>query len=170
VVRVVVKCDLVRIPEPVATVANIVGGDAEIESAKPEASRTASREVEDMAAAERPGEMTVLPGMIEVVVGIAAPGIVADPLAVGVNVWCIGVTPPVSERVIGLIRSRLAVEGRRSASGNVPAHTTTTVFSATMLRYRGKRKTEQNCDQPYRYFHVVSSGKNLRKCAPSPFL
>jgi hypothetical protein len=62
VVGVFVDHDIVAIPKPVAAEADIVGSDAEIESAEPKAIRAASAEVPDAAATEAAGKVAVLPG------------------------------------------------------------------------------------------------------------
>lgn len=97
VVGVFVDNDIVTVPEPVAAEADVVGGDAEIESAEPKAIRAASAEVPDMAAAEAASKVAVLPGMVEVVVDIVMAGIVTDPFAVGVNVRHVGMASLVVE-------------------------------------------------------------------------
>ena len=70
VVGVFVDHDLVAVPEPVVAETDVIRSYAEIKATEPEAVGTASREMPDVAAAEAAGEASVLPGMIEIVVGI----------------------------------------------------------------------------------------------------
>jgi hypothetical protein len=85
-VGVVVDYDLVGAPVPVLAKAVVSGGRAEIETAEPEALTVATFDAPHVALAEASGEAAMLPGMINVIVGIIAAGIVAYPLIVGVNV------------------------------------------------------------------------------------
>ncbi len=90
VVGVFVDHDIVAIPEPVAAVADVEVGDGEAKTAKPEQARSSAAQMPHMPAAEAAGEASMLPGMIEVIVNVIPAGIVADPLAVGMNVGSIG--------------------------------------------------------------------------------
>lgn len=92
VIGIVVDYDLVGGPIPVVTKAVVKGCHAEVEAAEPEAFAVAAFDVPLMAAADAACEAAMLPGMIEVIVRIIAPGIVADPLIVGVNVRGLGVS------------------------------------------------------------------------------
>ena len=113
-VGIFVDDDVVAIPEPVVAEAEIVRRDAEIEAAEPEAAGTASREMPDVAAAEASGEVTVFPGMVEVIVNVVVAGPVADPFPVRVDVRCVGM----SDFVVvvrgrrGWMRCRLRTVGR----------------------------------------------------------
>ncbi len=55
----------------------------------------------DVRLAETAGEVSMLPGTVEMVVGIVAAGIVSDPLAVGVGVRDIGMSGLVGEAAAG---------------------------------------------------------------------
>ena len=92
VVGIFVDDYLVGAPLPVVAETVVVGEDAEVEAAEPEAIAAASFDAEDVAAAEAAVEMAMLPGMIDVVVGIIAAGIVADPFAISVHVGSFGVS------------------------------------------------------------------------------
>jgi len=65
--------------------AHVEGGNAETKTAKPEQVRTSAAEMPDMAPAETTGEVSLLPALIEMIVNVAAAGIVANPLAVGIH-------------------------------------------------------------------------------------
>ena len=97
VVGIVVDDDVVAIPEPVVAEAEVIGRDAEIKTAEPEATGAATAEVPDVAAADAAGEASVLPGMVEVVVNVVAASVMADPFAVGVDVRSVRVTGLVVE-------------------------------------------------------------------------
>jgi hypothetical protein len=102
VVRIVVDDDVVRGPVPVAYIIEVVGGYAEVESAEPETAWAAATETPDVSAANLAGEMSVLPRMIEMIVGVAGSG-VADPCVIAVNVRGVGM-------------ARLVYMGRTTAS------------------------------------------------------
>jgi hypothetical protein len=82
--------DLVSGPVPIVAKGVISRRDAEIEAAEPETRPIAAGDTPNVAAAEAAGEVAVLPGMIEVIVRIILAGVVADPLAVGVDVRSFG--------------------------------------------------------------------------------
>ena len=73
VIRIIVEDDLIGGPIPVAAVADVIGRYAEVESAEPEAARTASAETPDVSAANLTGKVSVLPGMVEMIVRIVRP-------------------------------------------------------------------------------------------------
>jgi len=88
VVGVVINDDVVGVPEPAVGVVEVIGGDAEVEAIEEEAAAVSAAETVDIAGAEVAGEVSVGPGLVEVVVVLAA--VVPDPLAVVVNVGGIG--------------------------------------------------------------------------------
>jgi hypothetical protein len=74
----------------------------------------------DVAAAEAAGEVTVFPRMIKVVVRIVATGVVADPLAIGVDVRSVGMAGFVGEVRSCLRGRRMGRAGRSwTMRGNV---------------------------------------------------
>src|SRR5260370_795808 len=79
VVGIFVDDDGIAVPIPVVGVVVIVGSYAEIEAAEPKALAISSAKVIDVAAAKAAGEAAVFPGMIEMIVRVAATGIMADP-------------------------------------------------------------------------------------------
>src|ERR1700722_4800573 len=121
-VRVVVDHDLVGAPLPVAAEAVVSRGHVKIETAEPEALAVAAFDAPHVALADASGEAAMLPGMIKVVVGIIAAGIVAYPLVVGVNVRSFGVAGPVGI-FWSLWRCTVLWRPRRSrtARGDVPS-------------------------------------------------
>ena len=102
VIRVLVDHDIVTIPEPVITEVVVVGGNAEVETTKPETLPVSSSEPKDMAAAESTGKASVFPRMVEVVMGVTTAGIVSDPLVVCVNVGSFRMSPLVCKVVVFL--------------------------------------------------------------------
>ena len=112
VVGVFVDDDVVGVPVPAVDVGEVPGGYAEVEASEPEAGGSASAEAPDVGGTEAGGEVAVLPGVVEVVVGIVAAGVVADPAAL-IDVGVVGVSGGVVEvAVIGRVGS--AVEGLRA--------------------------------------------------------
>ena len=97
VVGVFVDDDVVGVPVPAIDVGEVVGGYAEVEATEPEAGGAASDETPDVGGAEAGGEVAVLPGVVEVVVGIVGAGVVADP--VGVSTWGALGCPGASEKL-----------------------------------------------------------------------
>lgn len=86
VVGIFVDDDVVAGPIPVVAIAEIRGGDAEIETVKPETGRAAAGEVPDMAFAEAPAEVAMLPRMILVEAGVFGARFMADPFALVIDV------------------------------------------------------------------------------------
>src|ERR1017187_1862988 len=102
VVRILVDHNLVAVPEPVAHVAVLERRDLESKAAEPEY----------VLWTEASREPTVCPDVVQVVLGVVAPGIVSDPaIATGVDVRGDGMP--------GLVGgdARLAGSGRMSARG-----------------------------------------------------
>lgn len=70
VIGIFVDDDVVASPVPVVAIANVRACNAEIETVKPEAGRTAAGEMPDMAFAKAAAEVAMLPRMIEMEAGI----------------------------------------------------------------------------------------------------
>jgi hypothetical protein len=99
-----------------------------------------------VAAAETAFEMTVLPGMIEVVASIIAPVIVTNPFAVVVHVRSLGMAFVVAVRSLLATFMGIAVIGGRTVARNISTADIMVVASFAMisvLRPGGDRK-EQN--------------------------
>lgn len=113
VIGILVDDDLVGVPEPIVAVIEVRGRDGEIKAAEPEALAIAAGDAPDVAAAEAAVEVAVLPRMIEMETGVIAAGIVADPLAVGVDVRSfrmplpVGVVATLRLLMLGLLMLRL---------------------------------------------------------------
>jgi hypothetical protein len=90
VVGIFVNDNVIGVPEPVVAVADVIGSDAKVESAEPETVGAASGEPRYVAPAETSGEVAMFSGMVEVIVRIVGAAVVADPLAIGVDVRGIG--------------------------------------------------------------------------------
>jgi len=104
VVGIFVDDDGIAVPIPVVGVVVVVGSYAEIEAAEPKALAVSSANVIDVAAAKAAGEAAVFPGMIEMIVRVAATGIVADPSAIVVDVRRIRMTLPIAEGASVVLR------------------------------------------------------------------
>jgi len=125
-VGVVVDYDLVTIPQPVVAKSNIVGSNAEVKTAKPEARRAAAFNPVDMAAANSTGEVSMFPGMVEMVVSIIRAAVMANPFSVGVNVGSFGMACLIGKGLVCGLRARIvhwrgAVGWNESASHAVSA-------------------------------------------------
>jgi hypothetical protein len=132
VVGIFVDHDIVAVPEPVTAVTDVEGSDAEIEAREPKPARAATREMPNVTAAEAPGEVSMLPGMIEVKAGVIPAIVMSDPLTIVVNVRRFGVSLTIPKCGMRVCRARRAVKGR----GPVTRNKTATDFA--MLGQRGK--------------------------------
>ena len=133
VIRVVVKDDIVAVPIPAIAVGNVIGRDTEIESSEPEAVWTSANQPPYMVSADLSREVSVFPGMVEVIVCVSRACMTHPAVIVGVNVRRFGMSGLISEIlaliVVGRLRSVLwCLPGHRSSAlrtsrGNVsPAH------------------------------------------------
>ena len=87
IVRIVVEDDVVTVPQPFAGVVVVIWGDAKEKAAKPEAVPAATLDTINVITANLATKATMLPRMIEVVMGIVAATFVTNPaIAFGVNV------------------------------------------------------------------------------------
>ena len=146
-VGIIVDDDVVAVPKPVVAEADVIGGDAEIEATEPEAIGTASCEMPNVAAAKAAGEVSVLPGVIEVVVRIVWAGVVADPFAVGVDVRRVGMTGLVVEVTVFLGGSGMRSTGRsRAMGGNVGGSTTDLTMMLSKCYYRKQKADRERSD------------------------
>src|SRR5208337_4503258 len=91
VVGIVVNHDLVSVPHPVVAVTVVIRGNAEIETAEPEAIASSAGQMPNVPAANSARKVPVLPRVVEVIVAISRAGFVADPFAVRMDVRSIGV-------------------------------------------------------------------------------
>ena len=118
-IGILVNHDLVGIPQPVTAIAQVERRDAEVETSEPESRRASPGQVPDVMRTESAGEMAVLPGMIQVVVRIAAAAIVPDPLAVRMNVGSIRMAVFIRKGMIFL--NRVAGSPDRSGCAAAPS-------------------------------------------------
>jgi hypothetical protein len=123
VIRVLIDHDLIGIPEPVIAEAEIVRGDAKIKAAEPETARASSANPPDVAATEPSGKPPVLPRMIQMIVDIIAPSIMADPsIVLNINVGSGGMTGPIGDAGFDRRRGmRWGFVSSRAVRGNVAA-------------------------------------------------
>jgi hypothetical protein len=89
VVGILINHHGITIPEPVIAEAVVVWRNAEVVATEPETAPVASLEPEAMVGAEPALKVSMFPRVIDVVVRIAATGIVSDPMVVMVNVWSV---------------------------------------------------------------------------------
>ncbi len=86
-IRIGVKHDVVAVPQPIVAKGNIVRRDAEEVPIKPEAPRPSASQAIDVAGAKSSREMSVLPGMIQVVVSVISARVMTNPgIGPGVHV------------------------------------------------------------------------------------
>jgi hypothetical protein len=148
VVIVLINYDLVGIPQPAISEAKIVWGNAEEEAVKPEALRASAYETEYMAMAKAARKVPMLPGMIEMVVGIITTRVMPDPVAVGVNV--LGISSVVIECAVWLTSKGSWTMGRDESAPP------TMTASAVSLCESGKRQRQQHYKKCAILFHVSS--------------
>ena len=130
-VGIFVDNDLIRIPEPIVAVADIVRSNAKVKAAEPETRWAAASKMPDVATTKATGKVTMLPRMVDVVVGIIAAGVMAHPLIVGVDVGSVRMTTFVTEiRMVGC-RTRIGAGRSWAVRGDV---TPTNAMRRTLRR------------------------------------
>jgi len=142
VVGIVVNDDFVAVPEPIAAVTNIKAGDAEIKTAKPEATGSSTDKSPTISCADMAREVSVLPGPVEMETWIIPALVVADPLPVMMNVRCFGMIllVAVGLAILGLTRLRLmrsVFMWRRTSSRH---KSTTYPLTVAMILMLGERR------------------------------
>jgi hypothetical protein len=110
--------DLIRIPRPAVTVTDIVWGYREVKASKPESAGTATANAPYVAAPKASRESPVFPRMIQVVMNISAPGIMANPHATVIYVRSVRMSCAVIEVAI-LFCWTAIFDPRRSSPRNV---------------------------------------------------
>ena len=150
-VGIVIDDDVIAGPIPVGNIAQIKGSDAEVEAAKPETARIAAHDAPPVCRSEAAFEVAMLPGMIEVEPGIIASLIVADPLAVVMDVRRFGMAFAVTKGLLGrILMWRLARAGVRGCGAMARYETTAyTVASSVvaMLRPKGQGENERKSEK-----------------------
>src|SRR5579872_7369359 len=100
-VRVLVDHDLISRPVPARDNVVIEGGDVPVEIVEPEAFPVSSGKIEHVLRSEPTAELSVCPGLSDVVVRIGGPTIVSNPSIVpGVNVGNVRMAWPVHLHVV----------------------------------------------------------------------
>ena len=135
-VRIGVNDDLIGIPKPIGANGEIKSGHAPVEIIEPKPARTASGQAPHVASAEATGKAPVLKGVIQMEAGIVLSLIVANPLAVVMNVRRFRVTLSVGVarcwRRLSRPRMRSWATGRNESSAHFTARlvtpAATTVF------------------------------------------
>src|ERR1017187_1007976 len=111
-IGVLIDHDRVAVPVPVPDETDVVGSNAEIESAEPKTVGTSSFEMEDVSRPKSAGEVSMFERMIQMIVGIVAPCIMADPVTVGVHVRSVGMSGSIVE--IGRLRGAMFLAWSRT--------------------------------------------------------
>jgi hypothetical protein len=172
VVRVFVDHDIVPTPVPVAAISDIVRRNGKIEPAKPEPTRPAAFDPENMIAPEAAAKVPVFPWTIEVVMRIIAPRVMSYPfVSFRLDVWRGGMTWFIAEISPSLLSRRarllLALKGARrrgwcrmwrgSVRGNVPAADAASFTSSLsfILRKARKRKQRERENDTEKIFHQI---------------
>lgn len=149
-VWIIVNYDLVGAPIPVIGEGVVRRSDVEIETAEPEALAVAAFDAPLMAAADAAREASMLKRMIDVIFGVIAAGIVADPLIIGgVNVRGVrvAVSVGISRRFL-LWCSVLRGPSRSGpASGNMAVANIASLRSASVLFFFLLRESGNGTDQ-----------------------
>ena len=81
-IGIIVDHDIVIVPKPAAAIVIVVWRDLEEEAANIEPVSTAAAQAPNVPRAKAGSEMPVLPGMVEMIVGIVAARIVANPAVI----------------------------------------------------------------------------------------
>jgi len=132
-IGIVVEDNVVVIPIPIVDIPDIIGRDAEVKAAEPEASGTTAFDPPDMAAANPLREMTMLPRVVKMIVSVVASTVVPDPLVVGMDVRSLRMALLVAERLVGLPLTVLRLTILRLTILRL------TVLRLTVLRLRRRR-------------------------------
>lgn len=135
VVGVVVDDDVIGGPVPGIAVVKVVGRYAKVESAEPEAAGSAAAETPDVSTSDLAGKVSVLPRMVEVIVGVVAPSVMADPTIIAMDVRGFGMAGLIDMRRTGFVgcgSDRRTLDGLRAVCGDVASSK-----AALMLRSRG---------------------------------
>jgi hypothetical protein len=147
VVWILVNHNLVRVPQPSITVADIVWGDAEVKPAKPKPRRATSGQVPYVAGSKAARKVSVSPGVVQVIVRIVPSCIVSNPFVVWMHVRCFWVSRGISE-IVGLgsgmpLRHRVRFRmGFWTVSRNVTAAIAVLATASVLLR-----KTERETNK-----------------------
>jgi hypothetical protein len=163
VIGIVIHSDIVRIPEPIIRIDNIVRSYGKVKVVEPKAVRASAAQTPDVAAPEPAIEATVFIRTIEMIAGIASAGIMTNPIATLVDMWRVGMPLPVAEISVFVNRSRISsacgTMGRDvlspSTDFGAPAMLSPAAVLFTLVLRKGrKRKCEAQYQQSYYLFHL----------------
>jgi hypothetical protein len=145
IVGIVIEDDVVRIPEPAVAIGQVIRRNAEVESAEEKPVRAPAAEPVDIARSKAAGEVAVLPGMVKVIVRVAAG--VADPAAVVVNMRRIGMAGLVAEApsTAGGMARRGAMLRNKTAADVSPTRRVTSAGTLSKRRNRQQKRCERDC-------------------------
>ena len=143
-IKIVVDDDRIAAPQPVADVAVLPWGDAEVEAAQGEPAHIAATEMVHMTGAERFQKAAVFEGMVELKAAVVAAPFVTKPVVVGVHVRSVWMAWTIDESVRvrdwGAVKRRGAVPRNETAAELVaptfvaPTCVTADTLSASAFR------------------------------------
>ena len=140
VIGIFINHDLVRVPKPAIAKRDIIRSDAKVEATKPEAIRTASSQPPHMTAAKAASEVSMFPGMVEMVVNIIRASLMPDPLTVGMNVGSVRVPVLIGKgTVLGGCRG-IASHRSRTVRWNMTAANSFNATSVTAFFLRDRQE------------------------------
>jgi hypothetical protein len=149
VIRVVIDHNVVTIPEPAIHKAQVVGGDAEIESVEEEPVRTSTSKMPNVAFPNASREAAMLKRTVEMVMRVVAAGVMSNPLIVGVNVGSFGMACLVGSEATTL----LWIGGSRR------------LWSSRRSRLRGRGAVRRNMSaSDFRLFLRQRESSSRREC------
>jgi len=170
VVGIRIEDDVVGAPVPAVAVGDVGGSNAEEESAEAEAVRSASGETPNLACTYGAGEVSMFPGMVEVVASVVG-GDVTDPaIGAGVDVGRSGVpggirlTASGQGRVAGGTMGGYVSAADGSAGGSAagrwmracPGMGTGGALGVSGKGEGEKRKSRENCQRADEFLHDSS--------------
>jgi hypothetical protein len=188
VVGILINHHGITIPKPVIAEAVVEWRNTEVVAAEPETAPVASLQPEAMVGAEPALKVSMFPRVIEVVVRIAATGIVSDPPVVMVNVWSVrmpgvidisaaggmihtsGRAVIVSDRIRTMrwnVATAETVSSSTRVTATTPGVTATSVLRVTpgpALDENRNRKHQQHDNKSEEFLHFITL---LRYCAIS---
>jgi hypothetical protein len=108
VIGIFIHSDIVRIPEPIIRIDNIVRSYGKVKVVEPKAVRASAAKTPDMAAPKPAIEATVFIRTIEMIAAVASAGIMTNPIATLVDMRRVRMPLPVAEISVFVNRSRIS--------------------------------------------------------------
>jgi len=141
VIGIFVNDYLVRIPAPVIAEAKIIGSDGKVEAAEPKALAVPALDPPHVFPAKATRKTSMFPGMLDAIMIVGAPGIVADPFVVAVNVRGFRMPAPILISVRRLRRGLRTPYGSGTVRRNMASADRVPPAMAFVLRHRRKGET-----------------------------